>query len=49
MITSVIVAWLLFNIAFAGWLTWVRVIRPDRAKLRLERERQAIEQGLAVH
>jgi hypothetical protein len=49
MITAVIVAWLLFNIAFAGWLTWVRVIQPERAKLRRERERQAIEEGLAVH
>jgi hypothetical protein len=38
----------LFNVAFAGWLTWVRVIQPDRQKLRRERERQAIEKGLAV-
>jgi hypothetical protein len=49
MITAVIVAWLLFNVAFAGWLTWVRVIRPDRVKLRRERERPAIEEGLTVH
>ena len=41
MIKAVLVAWLLFNIAFAGWLTWARVIRPDRATLRLERERHA--------
>jgi hypothetical protein len=47
MITALIVAWLLFNIAFAGWLTWIRVIRPDRARSR--RERQAIEEGLTVH
>ena len=49
MITTMIVAWLLFNVAFAGWLTWVRVIRPDHAKLRRERERQEIVRGLAAH
>jgi hypothetical protein len=41
MITAVLAAWLLFNIVFAGWLIWARIIRPDRAKLRLERERHA--------
>jgi hypothetical protein len=34
MIIAVIATWSLFNVAFAGWLTWVRVIQPDRAKLR---------------
>jgi len=48
MITSVIVAWLLLNVAIAGWLTWVRVIRPNRVKLRRERERQATKEGFAV-
>jgi hypothetical protein len=48
MITAVIVSWILFNIAVAGWLTWVRVIRPDRKRLR-ERERHSIVYGLRVH
>jgi hypothetical protein len=41
MITGLLVAWLLFNVAFAGWLTWARVIRPDRVKLRIEPEGNA--------
>jgi len=45
MIAVVIVAWLLLNVAIAGWLTWVRIILPDREKLRRERERQSIGQG----
>ena len=49
MITAVIVAWLLFNVAVASWLTWVRVIQPDRVKLRRERQRQAFEESLTVH
>ena len=48
MIATVIVAWLLLNVAIAGWLTWVRVVRPDRAKLLRERERQSIE-GFPAH
>jgi hypothetical protein len=49
MITAVIVAWLLFNIAIAGWLTWIRVIRPDRDRSRRERERHSIVHGLRIH
>ncbi len=48
MITAVIVAWLLLNVAIAGWLTWVRIVRPDREKLRRERERQLIGDGFPV-
>jgi hypothetical protein len=46
MIATVIVAWLLLNAAIAGWLTWVRIIRPERAKLRRERGRQSIGNGI---
>jgi hypothetical protein len=46
MIATVIVVWLLLNIAIAGWLTWVRIIRPERAKLRHERRRQSIGDGI---
>jgi hypothetical protein len=31
-----------FNVVIAGWLTWVR---PDREKLRLQRERDLIGEG----
>jgi hypothetical protein len=46
MITAVFVAWLLFNVALAGWLTWARVIWPDRIKLRMEREGHAATDGV---
>jgi hypothetical protein len=42
MITAVIVGWVLFNIAVAGRLILVRVVLPDREKLRRERERQSV-------
>ena len=48
MIAAVIVAWLLSNIVVAGRLIWVRVVLPDRMKLRREHERQSIEDGVAV-
>ena len=41
MITAVIVAWILSNIAIAGWLILVRVVLPDR-------ERQFIGGGVAA-
>lgn len=47
MIAAVIVAWLLLNIAIACWLTWVRVVRPDREQLRRERELQSIGDGFS--
>jgi hypothetical protein len=46
MIATVIVAWFLSNSVVAGWLIWVRVVLPDREKLRRERERQSIEDGV---
>ena len=33
------------NVAIAGWLTWVRIVRPDRKKLQRERERKSIGDG----
>ncbi len=48
MIAAVIVAWLLLNVAIAGWLTWVRIVRPDREKLQRERERQSIGAGFPL-
>jgi hypothetical protein len=45
MIAALIVAWLLLNIAIAGWLTWVRVVRPNRERLQRQRERQSIGDG----
>jgi hypothetical protein len=45
MISALIVAWLMFNIAIAGWLTWVRIVRPNREKLRLQRERHLVGKG----
>jgi hypothetical protein len=45
MIAAVIVAWLLLNVAIAGWLTWVRIVLPDREELRRERERQSMGDG----
>ena len=47
MIASMIVAWLLFNVAIAGWLTWVRIVRPDREKLRGQ-ERYSIVAGFPL-
>ena len=45
MIAAMIAAWLLFNIAIALWLTWIRIVRPNRETLRRQRERRSIGDG----